>query len=554
MVKMEFNLLDEAWIRVRLPDNSVREVSLTDALLHAHEYVDLAGETPGQDAAVLRLLLSVPLTIFYRVDAEGNAASLTSSDEALLRWRSLWMQGHFPEKPVQEYLTQWHERFWLFHPERPFWQVPEAVIGTAYTAAKLNGEISESDNKIRLFPLYAGDQKNQLTYAQAARWLLYVNAYDDTSSKPKGKNLPSVGVGWLGKIGFVQAVGKNLFETLLLNMVMLKDGQALWGENIPCWELDSPRNGERTEIAVPDNFVQLLTLQSRRLLLRREDGKVTGLTLLGGDFFQRENAFTEQMTIWRSTKAKKNEPISYVPQRHDASKKFWREFPSVFCGGEETRKPGVIQWIELLQNRSLHIIDSKRLIDFKVVGTLYGDKDFFANDCFMDSLSFQMNLLDELGKIWRTRITEEIKKCETAARYVGELARDLAVAGGFSYSAKTKGILEKQADAVQGDFYFTIDDPFRRWLRSIDAEEDELDEKMDEWQRKCRDLAMTMGRKLVRESSSTALVGHRAEIIKGRDELWTSAKAYNRFQYKIWNLYPQSEEEGGTLNGIAAGD
>ena len=165
-----------------------------------------------------------------------------------------------------------------------------------------------------------------------------------------------------------------------------------------------------------------------------------------------------------------------------------------------------------------------------------------------------MNLLDELGKIWRTRITEEIKKCETAARYVGELARDLAVAGGFSYSAKTKGILEKQADAVQGDFYFTIDDPFRRWLRSIDAEEDELDEKMDEWQRKCRDLAMTMGRKLVRESSSTALVGHRAEIIKGRDELWTSAKAYNRFQYKIWNLYPQSEEEGGTLNGIAAGD
>ena len=73
MVKMEFNLLDEAWIRVRLPDNSVREVSLTDALLHAHEYVDLAGETPTQEAALLRLLLSIPLTIFYRVDEEGNA-------------------------------------------------------------------------------------------------------------------------------------------------------------------------------------------------------------------------------------------------------------------------------------------------------------------------------------------------------------------------------------------------------------------------------------------------------------------------------------------------
>lgn len=554
MAKIEFNLLDESWIRVRLPDNSVREVSLTDALLHAHEYVDLAGETPTQDAAILRLLLSVPLTIFYRVDAEGNAVSLTSSDEALLRWRSLWGLGHFPEKPVREYLAQWHERFWLFHPERPFWQVLEAAVGTGYKASKLNGEISESDNKARLFPLYAGVQKNQLTYAQAARWLLYVNAYDDTSSKPKGKNLPPVGVGWLGKIGFIQAVGKNLFETLLLNMVMLKDGQVLWGKSIPCWELDSPRNGERTEIALPDNFAQILTLQSRRLLLRREDGKVTGLTLLGGDFFQRENAFSEQMTIWRSTKAKKNEPISYVPQRHDASKKFWREFPAVFCEGDETRKPGVIQWIKLLQNRRLHIIDSKRMIDFKAVGTLYGDKDFFANDCFTDSLSFQMNILDELGKVWRTRITEEIKKCETAARYVGELVRDLAVAGGFSYSDKTKGLLDKQAESVRGDFYFAIDDPFRRWLRSIDAEEDEPDEKTEEWQKTCRDLAMAMGRKLVRESGSTALLGHKAEITKGREELWASAKAYNRFQYKMRTLYPQNKEEEGELNGNTAGD
>ncbi len=554
MAEIEFNLLDESWIRVRLPDNSVQEVSLTDALLHAQEYVDLAGETPTQDAAVLRLLLSIPLTIFYRVDIEGNAAPLTSSDGALLRWQSLWKQGHFPEKPIREYLEQWHERFWLFHPERPFWQVPEAAIGTGYKASKLNGEISESDNKARLFPLYAGEQKSLLTYAQAARWVLYVNAFDDTSSKPKGKNLPSVGVGWLGKIGMIQAVGKNLFETLMLNMTVLKDGQALWGENIPCWELDLPRNRERTEIAIPDNFVQILTLQSRRLLLQREGDKVTGLTLLGGDFFQKENAFTEQMTIWRSPKPKKNEPISYVPKRHDASKRFWREFPSIFCEEEGVRKPGVVQWIELLQNRRLHIIDSKQLIHFKGVGTLYGDKDFFANDCFSDVLSFQMNVLDELGKVWRARIAKEIGDCETVARYLGELERDLAVAGGFSYSDKTKGTLEKQAEAVRGDFYFAIDDPFRRWLQSIDAEGDDLDEKTAEWKKSCRALVMAMGKKMVQESGSAALLGHWAEITKGKSELLTSAKAYSRFQSKIRSLYPQTKEEGGEPNGKTAGD
>ena len=59
METMEFNLLQERWVRVRTQDCTVQEVSLTDALLHAHAYVDLAGEMPTQDAAMLRLLLAV---------------------------------------------------------------------------------------------------------------------------------------------------------------------------------------------------------------------------------------------------------------------------------------------------------------------------------------------------------------------------------------------------------------------------------------------------------------------------------------------------------------
>ena len=53
MKEIEFNLLTEPWIRVRLRDNTVREVSLTEALVSAQDYVDLAGEMPTQNAAVL---------------------------------------------------------------------------------------------------------------------------------------------------------------------------------------------------------------------------------------------------------------------------------------------------------------------------------------------------------------------------------------------------------------------------------------------------------------------------------------------------------------------
>ncbi len=38
MKEIEFNLLTEPWVRVRRPDNTVQEVSLTDALLHAQDY------------------------------------------------------------------------------------------------------------------------------------------------------------------------------------------------------------------------------------------------------------------------------------------------------------------------------------------------------------------------------------------------------------------------------------------------------------------------------------------------------------------------------------
>ena len=285
MKEIEFNLLTEPWIRVRLRDNTVREVSLTEALVSAQDYADLAGEMPTQNAAVLRLLLAVLFTVFSRVDAKGESRPLMQSDDALERWSALWQLGHFPAEPVRDYLEQWKDRFWLFHPTHPFWQVPQAKIGTEYGAAKLNGEMSESSNKLRLFPLYAGQSKEQLSYPQAARWLLCVNGYDDTSAKPKGKGLPSVGAGWLGKIGFIQAQGDSLYETLMLNLTLLRDSRECWSESKPCWELEAPKSAERTEICCPDNPAQLLTLQSRRLLLHRTGENVDGFCLLGGDFF-----------------------------------------------------------------------------------------------------------------------------------------------------------------------------------------------------------------------------------------------------------------------------
>ena len=72
MEQMEFNLLDEPWIRVMTEDCTVVERSLMQVLLNSHQYQRLAGELPTQDVALLRLLLAILQTVFYRVDPEGE--------------------------------------------------------------------------------------------------------------------------------------------------------------------------------------------------------------------------------------------------------------------------------------------------------------------------------------------------------------------------------------------------------------------------------------------------------------------------------------------------
>lgn len=539
MADKEFNLLDENWVRVITPECEIKEVSLTDAIVHSHEYSGLCGELPTQDMAVMRLLLAVLHTVFSRVNEDGEPAPLEDPDEALERWKAIWDMGHIPEKPVRDYLESQHEKFWLFHPERPFYQVPEAKIGTEYGAAKLNGELSESSNKLRLFTTYSGEKKSKLPYSEAARWLLYVNAYDDTSAKPKGKNLPSPGAGWLGKLGLITAEGRNLFETLMLNFVMLKDGKELWGEEKPAWELEKAKAAERSEIALPDNPAELYTLQSRRLLLIGKDGMVTGYYLLGGDFFNKEMAFAEQMTIWSPIRAttKDKSVIGFKPCRHDSSKQMWREFPTAFPAEEKGEKhtPGIVSWISEL--KAYELLDDEQLIKFCTSSAQYGDKDFFISDVFSDSLSFHKKLLEEANDGWRSAIADEVAKCKEAANKVAVLAKEIDMA----QRAKTK---EQKNDDIGKEedrqFYFRIDVPFRKWLESINSEwgteESEADRKR--WRETARKIAIALGEEMVANAGEDAFTGRMIKDDKSDNKkYYSSAKALLTFRSEVRKIY-----------------
>ena len=400
MNEIEFNLLTEPWIRVRLRDNTVREVSLTEALVSAQDYVDLAGEMPSQNAVVLRLLLAVLFTVFSRMDAKGCPRPLEQSDDALERWNELWQLGHFPAEPVRDYLEQWKDRFWLFHPTHPFWQVPTLSNGIEFDGKKLNGERAESGNKTPLFQNISKAECAVLTYAQAARWLIYQNGYDERGGRPKAGNKPRHGVGWLGQIGFVAVKGKNLYETLLRNMAFSTEQDALREKQLPCWEREHARTEQSVEIVMPKNQAELLTLQSRRILLIRSEEMpgVVGYEVLGGDYWDSENAFGEQMTLWRRT-SKENEKVTYEPQQHEMGKQLWRELPAML--DPEGRKPGVLIWNQKLQ--SLRILSKKEQIVISVVGIRYDDQGASVKDVYTDQLEMQLATLNDLGRKWTDR-------------------------------------------------------------------------------------------------------------------------------------------------------
>lgn len=543
MKDIEFNLLDEKWILVRKSDCTVDELSLTDALLKSHEYVELAGELPTQNVSILRLMLAVLHTVFSRYSPQGEPSPLYDSDDAADRWKELWNAGRLPEKPIRDYLASVHDRFWLFHPERPFYQTEAAKIGTEYTASKLNGAVSESGNKIRLFCGCTGVQKSELSYSEAARWLLYVNNYDDTSSKPKGKNLPSPGAGWLGKLGLITIRGNNLFETLVYNLILLnhkRNFSEVWGPECPAWEPDVPNTAERAEIPMPDNLSELYTLQSRRLWLNRDDNeKVIGYNLLGGDFFEKVDAFIEPMTVWSKVKGNERAGEKFQPRRHDSSVQMWREFSYAFETAEGSHIPGVVLWTKYIKQM---LPESRKLISFSIASVQYGDKDFFVNDVFSDSLTFHTDLLTEIGEHWRAKITDEIKKCDESAAALRFLAKDIELAAGSSEDTVLKRAVVERA---REQYYYEIDLPFRNWLERIDPNweivSEQEEQALREWHETAKRIALRIGQDLVESAGTEAIVGRAVKDKNDKERYYSAPDAYRYFKVKLNEIYPKEE-------------
>lgn len=533
-MESEFDLVTEPWIKVLTHNKSIEEIGLKEALVRSQDYICLAGETKPQDFAILRLLLALMHTIFSRYDVKGNDIEPTDDDhDPVETWTDIWKAGQIPEAAVDRYFKKWGSRFWLFDEKYPFMQT-RSVYGKSkpVSCAKLIGSLFESNNKSRLFSDINSDGRI-LEYAEAARWLVHLNSFDDIAAKN-----PTPKKTWCSKLGLIALKGADLFETIMLNFVADADEENEAYESHPSWEQEQCNEFNR-QISIPSDQAALLSLRSRSLYLCRSNGRVDGYYISGGDHFEEEDIISEQMTIWCRDKKDKNK---FLPARHDRAKSVWQEFGAIAAfpdtnksSDESSRTPGVIRWANYLKRRKL--IDAAK-INIETAAVVYDlgqPTSLPVIDTVSDSLAIHYDLLTELGSGWRSAINNEIANCEKAARAIYSLSIDLQKSSGASGDRLT-------GDDAKMQFYDRIDRPFRLWLESIEPSAGNRDEKCGELNDNLYFTAKQLGEELAAQLGNNAIFGRYIKPDKNQKGYTSSASAINLFISKIKNILGKGDD------------
>lgn len=494
-----FDLTVQPWVTVVGENNVVRDVSLREALVNAHEYRRLGGEVPTQSAAMLRLLLA----ILRRVHPHAR----TPQD-----WATLWNKGRFDPVRVNDYLALHRERFDLLHPETPFFQV--AGLHTAQDElTQLVRLVPDVPPRLgrRHFTTRAGHQTGAMSFAEAARWIVHAQAYDPAGTKTGavGDKRVKNGKGyaeapWCGRLGLIVVEGPNLFETLMHNLPL----DPSWGEDdLPPWERPPIGPGIELRPGAPTGPVDLLTWQSRRIRLGHNREHVTGVLIANGDPLSPINRFRDEtMTGWRRDEtrekaAKSPEPL-YMPYVHTPDRAVWRGLSSLLAGTEPGASVRAGTWLEWLGKlKQEEILPPSYALRLRTVGMRYVGKPTpsLIEDITDDVLQLSLSVLSDPQL--KALAIDAVADVDAAVRVLGQFADELARAAGAD---RELGASRRGEAREQG--YAALDAPYRAWVRTLSPDTD-LDPTRAAWQHRVRREVIAVMRHLLDSASPAAWSG-----------------------------------------------
>ncbi len=525
-----FSLLEEHWIPVRRRDGTVTHLTLRQALVPDEDVERIVGDVPTQSFAILRLLIGIlHRAVMGPMDVD--------------HWTELAGRPGLLREEVETYLGEVADRFDLRHPVRPFFQVADltAVGGGVSGLEKL---IADVPNGAPQFTTRLGRSLERISWAEAARWLVHLHAFDPSGIRtgavgdPRvkgGKGYP-IGTGWTGQIGGIHLEGANLRETLLLNMVVrqhagLEDiGEEGIAVDLPPWErdADTAAQDDLLDPARPSGPVDLYTWQTRRVRLLGDDDGVTGLVLAQGDRMTPQNRIGfEPMTSWRHSdpQTKKFGLPVVMPRLHDPSRAFWRGLEAVLPNlpSEHTarskdgvplhRPPGVVTWASVLTEEAPGPVPS--VIRLRAVGVEYGSNNSVIDEIINDTLVLPRHLLLPTAAHLRVMALDAVDCARATGDAVATLAGNLAAAAGQD---ETDG----PRQAAREVWFARLDAPFRAWLVTLDADTEVLDAAR-QWEETVDALAQDLAEAILRDAGPAAFVGREVRgrhVDLGRAEAW----------------------------------
>ena len=520
MKNPEFNLLDEAWIPVRLLDGTIADVGLLELLRRTTDIADLACELPTQSIAIQRLVLAVA----YRVATPRDTRD----------WVRQWEDGA-PTEQMIEYLERWRDRFYLFGGRFPFMQV--ADLRTAKDSVSgLEKLIADVPNGEQFFTTRHGRALACIPPSEAARWLVHAQAYDPSGirsgavgdSQVKGGKGYPIGPSWCGHLGLVWLKGKDLDETLVLNLIPADaaglrgvESSTEWGA---CsWEAAEPENAVRGDYSLLDpsgtprdvSIPRLLTWHSRRVRLVGDGEGVTGVVLAQGDKLAPQQMHRyEPQSLWRysTPQSKKFKQDVYMPRKFEAGRALWRNLPGTLPtvttvqGVDKQPKQEFLPSATLsfhyqLDNALIETIYPK-VMRIQAVGVTYGPQEATFEDIYSDELTLSVAVMRVEREDLSVEIDRQVRLTEEIARHVGILAANLARAAGES----GEGAGDGARDRAKEFFFSAVDTDFRTWLTQVDGRESARDAGR-RWECTLRQHAVDIQAELVRGASSSAIIG-----------------------------------------------
>lgn len=559
-----YNLLDEPWISVMVDyKGNTKEVSLIEFFKHAHEYKDFAGDMAIQDFAVMRFLLAILHTVFSRFNDRGEEYGYIKLDEnfkpknveekideddedeykddLMETWKNIWENKKFPEIIIK-YLEKWRDRFYLFDTKYPFYQViADDVTGdkinlkspTKAHGKKINRLISESSNKIALFSPIIKKNKDILTESELVRWLITYQGcigLDDKTIFVKEK-YKSPSRGWIYDLGGLTLVGTNIFETLLLNCVLVhpEEGYTQCIQK-PCWEYVSKEMLDKyLSNAVPNNLASLYTNWGRAIYINPnfDMNEHFYCNIVKLPRFEHRNFFLEPMTMWKynDNKSKEKEDRdTFKARKHRENESIWRSFGLLTLTyktvnekgiSKASHKPGIIQWIN-----KVHEYVNLNNVSIKAVTM----KDNGNSTSWIPT----EEILDEL------RISDEVLVDENWIERINDVVEFTKEVVGINYKKFLLDIEYIRSDngtisnkEVQ-QVYFAIDSLFKEWLGNININDD-FEETIKKWKDILKKCILERARTFVKNA------GNRDYLGKNKSETnWINiVTAYNKFKYLL---------------------